>query len=85
MSESVTHSTVTLAGKRFNVSRDARGQCYVGDETSEAFIERMALLGRSDIIDDLTAMGKAKLKKSLLCGSAQMTAWALHQNRTKNN
>ncbi len=80
-----THSTITLAGHHFNVSRDSRGQCFVGDETAEAFVERMSLLGRDDIIADLAAIGRAKVDNTLMCGSPQQTAWALHQNRTKTN
>ncbi len=77
---------ITLAGQTYNVSRDtATGQRFIGDETVEAFIERMTLLGRQDILADLAAIGRAKVNGTLMCDSPQMTAWALHQNRSRRN
>lgn len=83
--ESCIHSQVTLAGQVFNVSRDSHGQCFVGDEMAEAFVERMNLLGRDDIIADLAAIGRAKVDNTLMCDSPQQTAWALHQSRIRRN
>ncbi len=72
------HSQITLAGQPFNVSVDPRGVCFVGDETAEAFVERMVFLGRDDIVSDLAAIGRAKTEGKLTLGSPQHTAWSLH-------
>ena len=80
------HSQITIAGQAYNVSRDPRGQCFIGDETVHAFIERMSLLRRTDVLADLAAIGRAKIEgKPLMFDSPQQTAWALHQARTRNN
>lgn len=76
---------ITLAGQPFNVSRDARGAVFIGDETVDAFIERMTLLRRTDILSDLAAIGRAVAEDDLVCDSPQATAWALHQNRMRRN
>lgn len=80
-----TRAQITLAGQCYNVSRDARGQCFIGDETVEAFIERMSLLRRTNVLEDLAAIGHATMDGTLMCDSPQQTAWALHQARTRRN
>lgn len=69
-----THHQITLAGKRFNVSRDAKGTCFIGDESAAAFVERMTLLGRQDVLDDLKGITKTKSARS---------AWAKHRARER--
>lgn len=44
--ETRTHSRIPIAGHLCNVSRDARGVLFVGDETLPAFREKRVLLGR---------------------------------------
>ncbi len=41
-----THSQIPLGGHLRNVSRDARGVLFVGDETIGAYREKRSLLGR---------------------------------------
>ncbi len=83
--ESVIHSHITLAGQRFAVSRDARGQRFIGDQTVEAFMETMSLRGKKDILDDLEQIGRATVAGTLVLGCPQQTAFALHQARARNN
>lgn len=72
---------VTLGGQRFNVSRNEKGVCFIGSETSDAFVERMSLLGRKDIISDLAALGEAKSRRGQRIDSVKSTPWSLHQNK----
>ncbi len=67
-------STITLAGKRFKVSRDAKGTCFIGDETAAAFTERMTLLGRKEVLADLKGLTSTKSARS---------AWAKHRARER--
>lgn len=75
---------VILSGHKYIV-RVTDGRRYIGDETIEAFIERMTLLGRYDVLAELAGVGRAVGTNTLDNGSPQMTAFALHQNRTKRN
>ncbi len=67
-------STITLGGKRFKVSRDAKGTCFIGDETAAAFVERMILLNRQDVLADLREITGTKSARS---------AWAQHRARER--
>jgi len=78
--------TIVLAGQRYLVRRDPEtGQRFVGDEAVEAFIERMTLLCRYDVLAALAAIGRAKQEDKLVMDSPQQTAFALHQQRTRRN
>ncbi len=83
-------STIHLCGQPYTVSVEREGangriRYFIGDEEASQFIERMSLLGRHDIIEDLARIGEAKLRGTLTLGSAQETAWSLHQKRARNN
>ena len=81
-------STISLAGHTYPVRVIRRGNKvlrFIGDETVEAFIERMSLLGRHDILADLARVGRATIEDSLVFDSPQQTAWAIHQNRARRN
>ena len=83
-----TVSTISLAGQTYNVRaerRDGHVVRFIGDETVGAFVERMALLGRHDVLSDLAQIGKAVVEDSLVFDSPQQTAWAIHQSRTRRN
>lgn len=79
---------ITLAGQSYIVRVDPQtGKRFVGDEEVGAFIEHMTLLRRTDVLEDLAAIGLGVLRggQGLVAGSPQMTAFALHQNRTRTN
>lgn len=79
--ESAT-STIVLAGVKHTVHVDPyTSQRFIDGEEVHAFVQRMTLLGRTDVIEDLASVGKAAIKGTLLAGSPQMTAYELHSVR----
>lgn len=81
--ESCAHSTITLAGQRFRVCRDDRDVIFIDNDTVEAFIERMTLQRRTDVLRDLDS--HAVMTETLDRGSPQQTSWGLHQARARAN
>lgn len=80
------HGTIELAGKRYPVRverRNGRVIRFVGDETMEAFVERLGLTGQHDALGDLAAIGR-----NMVAGSQfkpQQTAWGRHRARERAN
>ncbi len=80
------HGTIELAGQTYRVRverRNGRVIRFIGDETVEAFVERMSLLGRKDVLNDAAAVGRSVARGSKM--GPQETAWALHRARERAN
>lgn len=78
-------STITLGGNKYLVQITPDGQRIIDGQEIGAFIERLYLLNRTDEIADLASIGLSTLRGTLPCGSPQVTAFMLHQQRTRSN
>lgn len=78
--------TITLAGRTYPVRverRNGRVIRYIGDETVEAFVERLGLTSQTEALNDLAVIGRNALAGSQF--KPQDTAWARHRARERAN
>ena len=77
---------ITVAGQTFNVRVDpTTKRRFVGNYELDAFIEKMNLQRRTDILGDLAEVGWAELRGKHVFDSPKYTAWEVHQARRRRN
>lgn len=77
---------IILAGQSHMVTVDPETrQRFIDNEEIDAFIERMVLLKRYDVLSDLAQIGYAETRGKQTLHSPRQTAFALHQARAMRN